>query len=56
MPEKNVIVVTEQFKELSFKCRFCGQTKPYVELVVLDQYFPKISVCKECAKGTREES
>lgn len=37
-------------KEIFFKCKFCGQSKPFAELVVLRQYFPQLSSCKECAK------
>ena len=45
-------------KEIFFKCKFCGQTKPFCELVVLRQYYPQLSACKDCAKGkpTTEQS
>jgi len=32
-----------------FKCKFCGETKPFEELVVLRQYYPQVSVCKACS-------
>jgi hypothetical protein len=54
--EKNVVVVNEPVKEIVFTCKFCGETKPYVELVVMRHYFPQIAVCQECAKGCPKES
>jgi hypothetical protein len=40
-------------KEVIFTCKFCGETKPIVELVIMQQFFPPISACKTCAKATR---
>jgi hypothetical protein len=40
-------------KEILFTCKFCGETKPVVDLVVMRQFFPPISSCKTCAKATR---
>jgi hypothetical protein len=40
-------------KEFVFTCKFCGETKPLVELVIMQQFFPPISACKTCAKATR---
>jgi transcription elongation factor Elf1 len=42
-----------QQKEVNFTCKFCGEIKPLVELVVMRQFFPAISSCKACAKATR---
>lgn len=42
-----------QKKEVFFTCKYCGETKPLVELVIMRQYFPTISSCKACAKATR---
>jgi hypothetical protein len=36
-------------KEIFFKCKFCGKTKPLSALVVLNQYYPQLSACKACA-------
>jgi hypothetical protein len=44
--------VVEQ-KEIVFLCKFCGETKPVVELVIMQQFFPHIAACKACAKATR---
>lgn len=40
-------------KEILFTCKFCGETKPVADLVVMRQFFPPISSCKTCAKSTR---
>jgi transcription elongation factor Elf1 len=40
-------------KEIFFKCRFCGKTRPLSELVVMRQYFPQMSACKTCARGVK---
>jgi hypothetical protein len=42
--EKNTIVY--------FKCKYCGETKPLDELTVLRQFYPQISVCKDCSKAS----
>ena len=39
--------------EVVFTCKFCGQTKPLSDLVVMRQFFPQIPSCKDCAKATR---
>jgi hypothetical protein len=41
--DKNLIVY--------FKCKYCGETKPLDELIVLRQFYPQISVCKDCSKA-----
>jgi hypothetical protein len=51
MPEESKNKKAIITKEVTFKCKFCGQTKPLGELVLLRQYFPQLSSCKECAKG-----
>ena len=55
MPEKseNNAVETDKDKEFIFVCKFCGETKPFCDLVVMSQFFPPISSCKACAKATR---
>jgi hypothetical protein len=51
--EKKIAEIVSE-KEIVFKCKFCGQTKPFSGLVVMRQYYPQISVCKTCAIGTRK--
>lgn len=40
-------------KEIVFICKFCGETKPLSEMVVMRHYYPPVSACKECAKAVR---
>jgi hypothetical protein len=37
-------------KEIVFKCKFCGETKPLSDLTVMRQFYPQISACRACAK------
>jgi hypothetical protein len=51
MPEKVDLKNTEPEKNptVYFKCKYCGETKPLEELVVLRQFFPQISICQACS-------
>lgn len=46
-------IQTEKPKRIMFKCQFCGENKPLLDLIMLRQYYPVISACKDCAKGPR---
>jgi transcription elongation factor Elf1 len=37
-------------KEITFTCRFCGETKPFDELVIQTRYFPVLTSCRDCAR------
>ncbi len=37
-------------KETTFKCKFCGESKPLEEIVVLTRFFPPLIVCRDCEK------
>jgi hypothetical protein len=39
-------------KEIVFKCKFCGETKPLRDMIVMHQYYPQICACSICAKGS----
>jgi hypothetical protein len=58
MPEKSAkkTALHEQTKDVMFKCKLCGESKPISELVVLRQYYPVLSSCKECAKGPKKDA
>jgi transcription elongation factor Elf1 len=58
MPEKSEkkIVQTEQPKTVMFKCQFCGESKPLDDLLMMRQYYPVLTACKECAKGPKVEA
>jgi hypothetical protein len=47
-------VETSKDKEILFKCKFCGESKPLTELVVMRQYYPQISACRACAKAPKK--
>lgn len=49
-------VQIEQPKTIMFKCQFCGQDKPLDDLLMMRQYYPVLSACKECAKGPQVEA
>jgi transcription elongation factor Elf1 len=51
--EKKTVEVKKE-TEIVFKCKFCGETKPLSELVVMRHYYPQISACKKCARGTKD--
>ena len=40
-------------KEITFKCRFCQESKPLSEMVVITRLFPPIVACRECEKELR---
>jgi transcription elongation factor Elf1 len=37
-------------KEITFKCRFCEESKLLDEMVVLTRYFPPVIACRDCEK------
>ncbi len=42
---------TAKEKTLVFKCKFCGESYPLSDLMVIKHYYPQVSVCKICARG-----
>ena len=40
-------------KEITFKCQFCGESKPLDEMVVLTRFFPPIVACRDCERKMR---
>ena len=43
----------KEAKEITFKCRFCGKSKPLDEMRVLTRFFPPIVACRDCEKKMR---
>ncbi|MFH1382935.1 MAG: hypothetical protein ABIH70_08615 [Chloroflexota bacterium] len=39
-----------KIKAGSFRCKFCGKTRPIEEMVVLRRFFPPLVVCRDCEK------
>jgi transcription elongation factor Elf1 len=42
--------VQPEEKPLVFTCKFCGETKPLSELVIMRQYYPQLAACKDCSR------
>ena len=40
-------------KELTFKCKFCGESRPLSEMVTLPGFFPPIVACRACERKMR---
>ena len=43
----------KETREITFKCRFCGMSKPLDEMMVLTRFFPPIVACRDCEKKMR---
>jgi hypothetical protein len=37
-------------KEITFRCRFCGESKPLDDMRTLTRFFPLLVACRECEK------
>ena len=44
---------TKVTKEITFRCRFCGSSKPLEEMGLLTRFFPPIVACRDCEKKMR---
>ena len=55
IPEKSKQkpVAKAKKKEITFVCKFCEQIRPLSDMVVLRNYYPQITSCKECAKDKK---
>jgi hypothetical protein len=51
--EKNVPEIVEN-KPIVFTCKFCGETKPLDEMVIIRRYFPQLTACNQCSKNRLE--
>jgi hypothetical protein len=47
---------TEEPNTIMFTCKFCGESKPIAEMIIIRSYFPILAACKECSKGPIVES
>ena len=41
---------TKKIREITFKCKFCGNTKLVDEIRVLTRFCPPSGVCLDCEK------
>jgi hypothetical protein len=49
---KEIPVKTEgETRGIIFTCKFCGETKPFNELVLQTRYFPVLTSCRACDKA-----
>ncbi len=40
----------ETAKEITFYCKFCGESKPLSEMTFMTRFFPVLVACRECEK------
>ena len=43
----------KETKGITFKCRFCGRSRPLDEMMVLTRFFPPIVAYRDCEKKVR---
>jgi transcription elongation factor Elf1 len=50
---EKIIVVAPPVKPIFFTCKFCGESKPLQDLIVIRRFYPQLTACKECARNKR---
>lgn len=40
-------------KGVVFQCRFCQQSRPINEMVIITRFFPPLVACRECERELR---
>jgi transcription elongation factor Elf1 len=40
----------ETTKEITFHCKFCGESKPISDMTFMTRYFPVLVACRNCDK------
>ena len=55
-PPKETVKEAPKEKEIMFVCKFCGQTKPLSEMIMIRNLYPQLASCKECARVTKSPS
>jgi len=41
---------SDETKEITFKCKYCGKDKPLDDMRTLTRFFPPVVACRDCAK------
>ena len=41
---------TEATQEITFHCKFCGESKPLSEMTFMTRFFPVLVACRSCEK------
>ena len=44
---------TKETKEITFRCKYCGNMKPLDEMRILTRFFPPVVACSDCEKKMR---
>ena len=48
--EKTTPVVTP-LKPIFFTCKFCGESKPLQDMIIIRRFYPQLTACSECARS-----
>ena len=51
--EKSEAKEAKEAKETTFKCGFCGESKPLSEMTVITRFFPQLVACRDCERKMR---
>lgn len=41
---------SKKAEEITFTCKFCGQSKPLSEMKIITRFFPPMVACQDCAR------
>ena len=41
----------ETTHEITFHCKFCGESKPLSEMIFITRFFPVLVACRDCEKA-----
>jgi len=52
-PETKEQSNSDKTKEITFKCKYCGENKPLDDMRRLTRFFPPVVVCRDCEKKMR---
>jgi hypothetical protein len=44
---------SDELKEITFKCKYCGEIKPLDDMRTVTRFFPPVVACSDCAKKMR---
>jgi hypothetical protein len=41
---------SDETKEITFKCKYCGKTRSLDDMRTVTRFFPPVVACRDCAK------
>jgi len=44
---------SDETKEITFKCKYCGKDKPLDDMRTLTRFFPPVVACRDCERKMR---